>query len=152
MIGPTSPEVDVEKTVLANSCPTPIARICFFFSCQISNFDERLHPLLKNLGVHDLFDFVLTSRECGSEKPAPFMFSEAARHSGAPNNKGTSGGVHIGDNFSKDIVGASGVGWVPVLITERNPTREEVTVEHIRVRDLAAVPGALGIESRNKRR
>lgn len=29
---------------------------------QISNFDERLHPLLKNLGVYDSFDFVLTSR------------------------------------------------------------------------------------------
>ncbi|CAN0524996.1 unnamed protein product, partial [Ectocarpus sp. 8 AP-2014] len=28
----------------------------------VSNFDERLHPLLKNLGVHDSFDFVLTSR------------------------------------------------------------------------------------------
>lgn len=29
---------------------------------QVSNFDERLHPLLKNLGVYDEFDFVLTSR------------------------------------------------------------------------------------------
>lgn len=116
----------------------------------MSNFDERLHPLLKNLGVHDLFDFVLTSRECGSEKPAPLMFSEAMKRAGARNHE-TGAGVHIGDTFRKDVLGASGVGWVPVLITEQGPTsEEEVNVEHIRVRELAAVPDALGIERRNR--
>lgn len=116
---------------------------------KISNFDERLHPLLKNLGVHDLFDFVLTSRECGSEKPAPPMFYEALKRAGARNHE-TGAGVHIGDNFSKDVLGARGVGWLPVLITERGPTSEEVIVEHIRVTELVTVPGALGIESRNR--
>lgn len=52
---------------------------------KMSNFDERLHPLLKNLGVYDSFDFVLTSRY-NSEKskqskskglPKPMVFDRA---------------------------------------------------------------------------
>lgn len=120
---------------------------------QISNFDERLHPLLRSLGVHDSFDFVLTSRECGSEKPHPHMFEEALRLAGARVGTGLSKeeggvvGVHVGDTFSRDILGASGVGWQSVLITGgRAPKNDsEKDVEHVRVSSLLDVPGALGI-------
>lgn len=117
------------------------------FSLQVSNFDERLHPLLKNLGVYDCFDFVLTSRECGSEKPDPYMFREALTRAGAQEASGV--GVHVGDRFSKDVLGARGAGWAPVLITgRRDPSEEEERVEHIRVVKLTDVPAALGVKRR----
>ena len=37
----------------------------------ISNFDERLKPILKSLKLADLFDFVLGSYEAGFCKPDP---------------------------------------------------------------------------------
>lgn len=117
---------------------------------QISNFDERLHPLLKNLGVHDCFDFVLTSRECGSEKPDPDMFQEALKRVRASGYADT--GLHVGDNFSKDVLGAHAAGWGSVLITERDSlTEEERGVEHIRVRGLVDVPEAIGVGRRIQR-
>lgn len=121
----------------------------------MSNFDERLHPLLKNLGVYDYFDFVLTSRECGSGKPDPHMFREALKRAragaGARTQRlgGSSTGVHIGDNFDKDVLGAQAAGWDSVLITKKPPTDEEERgVEHTRVDNLVEVPVALGIRTR----
>lgn len=111
----------------------------------MSNFDERLHPLLENLGVYKSFDFVLTSRECGSEKPDPDMFREALKLAGAPEG---SKGVHIGDRFSKDVLGAQAAGWDAVLITAKPPGEAERGVEHMRVGDLRRVPGALGLAGR----
>ncbi|CAM9102455.1 unnamed protein product [Laminaria digitata] len=108
----------------------------------VSNFDERLHPLLKNLGVYESFDFVLTSRECGSEKPDSHMFREALKRAGASEG---SKGVHIGDRFSKDVLGARRAGWDAVLITGKPIREEEKGVEHVRVGDLISVPGALGL-------
>lgn len=108
----------------------------------MSNFDERLHPLLQNLGVYDSFDFVLTSRECGSQKPDPHMFGEALARAGANE---ADRGVHVGDTFNKDVLGARGVGWDSILITKRDPSEEERRVAHVRVQDLTDVPVALGI-------
>eukprot|EP00903_Cladosiphon_okamuranus_P006943 g6757.t1 len=116
----------------------------------MSNFDERLHPLLKNLGVYDYFDFVLTSRECGSEKPDPGMFLEAAKRARANGGDGVGRGVLVGDTFRTDVLGARSVGWDAVLITRGKdpPGVEEREVEHSRVEDLMAVPAALGIVGR----
>lgn len=33
----------------------------------ISNFDERLHSIVKNLSLAEYFTFIITSRECGYE-------------------------------------------------------------------------------------
>lgn len=110
----------------------------------MSNFDERLHPLLQNLGVYDSFDFVLTSRECGSQKPDPYIFHEALKCAGSREANGV--GVHIGDTFGNDVMGARGVGWDAVLITgRRNPSEDEKIVQHFRVGELTDVPAALGI-------
>ena len=65
---------------------------------QVSNFDERLPPLLHNLGVYDLFDFILTSRECGSQKPDPHIFREALKR-GRPMAWGCISGTASGKTF-----------------------------------------------------
>ncbi|CBN77932.1 haloacid dehalogenase-like hydrolase [Ectocarpus siliculosus] len=114
----------------------------------VSNFDERLHPLLKNLGVYDSFDFVLTSRECGSEKPEPHMFLEALKRAGSSGGgDGDGRGVIVGDTFRTDVLGARSVGWDAVLITRgKDPATEEEqdTKHYARVNDLRGVPAALG--------
>ncbi|CAM9542227.1 unnamed protein product [Scytosiphon promiscuus] len=118
----------------------------------ISNFDERLHLLLKNLGVYDSFDFVLTSRECGSEKPEPAMFVEALKRANAirSDEDGDAGGegkgVIVGDTFRTDVLGARSVGWDAVLITRgKSPASEDERENERfhRVDGLRDVPAAL---------
>lgn len=73
------------------------------------------------------------------------MFSEALKRAGAPPHD-ISVGVHIGDTFSRDIIGARSAGWEGILITARDqPSDEERDVEHTRVRELVDVPNALGV-------
>jgi len=38
-----------------------------------SNFDSRLHRVLKELGIADHFDFIVTSADVGARKPAPLI-------------------------------------------------------------------------------
>lgn len=38
-------------------------------TCVYTNGDERIHRILKQLGIYDHFDFVLSSAETGLEKP-----------------------------------------------------------------------------------
>ncbi|CAM9360926.1 unnamed protein product [Choristocarpus tenellus] len=111
----------------------------------VSNFDERLHPLLRSLGVYDMFDFVLTSRECGMEKPNPLIFEEALRLAGVVSGNGITG-VHIGDTFSRDIMGASAAGWEAVLVSTKKVNEFQRAVKHVQVSELMEVPRALGIQ------
>ncbi|GMH70666.1 hypothetical protein TrVE_jg3955 [Triparma verrucosa] len=78
----------------------------------ISNFDERLHGILKALEVEGYFDFVITSREVGAEKPDQKVFDIATtKASSTPAES-----VHVGDSYSKDVVGAAKAGWHPVFV------------------------------------
>ncbi|KXZ52974.1 hypothetical protein GPECTOR_8g346 [Gonium pectorale] len=45
----------------------------------VSNFDTRLRPLLRRLGVEGLFDAVIVSAEVLAEKPNPVIFDAAVR-------------------------------------------------------------------------
>ncbi|GFR52948.1 hypothetical protein Agub_g15610 [Astrephomene gubernaculifera] len=45
----------------------------------VSNFDTRLRPLLRELGVEKLFDAVIVSAEVHAEKPNPVIFDTAVR-------------------------------------------------------------------------
>mmetsp|Transcript_13092 Transcript_13092/g.16530 ORF Transcript_13092/g.16530 Transcript_13092/m.16530 type:complete len:412 (-) Transcript_13092:207-1442(-) len=79
----------------------------------MSNFDERLHAILKNLDVYDAFDFVLTSREIGAAKPDRRAFEVAMSRLGLTKAEDC---MHVGDEFSVDVAGASGAGWHAVYI------------------------------------
>ena len=74
----------------------------------ISNWDERLPRLLDELEVASHFDFVLTSREVGVEKPAPLIFDRAREIAGV---SADARAVHIGDSVGNDVAGAAAVGW-----------------------------------------
>ena len=52
-------------------------------TCVISNFDDRLRPLLARLELDSLFDAVVVSAEVGAEKPSPRIFEAACKATGA---------------------------------------------------------------------
>ena len=81
----------------------------------VSNWDSRLHTILKGTGLAEYFDFILASAELGSAKPDKKIFIEAIRRSGVKPAEV----CHIGDDLRADIRGANSVGIEAILI-DRN--------------------------------
>ncbi len=78
----------------------------------ISNWDERLLPLLERLGLRKYFETVVVSCEIGFSKPSPVIFEHAARKLGlAPEFI-----LHVGDNVRDDLRGAESAGFQARLI------------------------------------
>jgi putative hydrolase of the HAD superfamily len=78
----------------------------------ISNWDRRLSGLLDGLGIAGLFDTIVSSAEVGLHKPDPRIFQLACDRVGVQPGEA----VHVGDHHYADILGASAVGMIPVLI------------------------------------
>ena len=78
----------------------------------ISNWDNRLRPLLTQLNLDGRFEVIVVSCEAGFTKPSPEIFQLAARELGVP------GGaiLHVGDSLEMDLHGASGAGLRAVRI------------------------------------
>lgn len=72
----------------------------------VSNFDTRLRPILKGLGVDQLFDSIVISAEIGVEKPNPMIFEVACQQLGVLPEEA----VHVGDDRRNDIFGARDAG------------------------------------------
>lgn len=74
----------------------------------LSNFDSRIYPVLKALGLEDYFSSITISTEIGAAKPDPLIFEGAlAKHKIV---RSPDLAWHIGDSFSEDYQGASEVG------------------------------------------
>ena len=72
----------------------------------VSNWDSRLHSVLRGLGIAETLQFVLTSAEFGAEKPDPTIFREAIDRLGlAPEQV-----LHVGDSLEDDVHGARAAG------------------------------------------
>lgn len=72
----------------------------------VSNFDTRLRPILKGLGLDQLFDTIVISAEIGVEKPNPIIFEAACQELGVLPEEA----VHVGDDRRNDIFGARDAG------------------------------------------
>ena len=72
----------------------------------LSNFDSRLHAVLKDLQLAHFFTSVTISTEVGAAKPDPKIFAVAlAKHSCTPQEA-----WHIGDSRGDDYQGANAAG------------------------------------------
>ena len=72
----------------------------------VSNFDDRLTPVLNGLGVGPFFEHIFTSAEARARKPDPAPFDLALdRLNCAPRET-----FHCGDSFEADYRGASSLG------------------------------------------
>ena len=80
----------------------------------ISNWDERLRPLLKRLKLAGYFEVIVVSREVGAAKPSPAIFEHAVRSLRLP----PGAVLHVGDSVSMDVRGARAAG-LPVLLLKR---------------------------------
>ncbi len=78
----------------------------------ISNWDGRLEGLLGGLGLAKYFDTVVSSACVGLHKPDPRIFELACTRLGVAPEEA----AHVGDHHYADIVGATAVGMMPVLI------------------------------------
>ena len=73
----------------------------------ISNWDDRLRPLLSALGLSTFFETIVISCEAGCCKPDPAIFVRAAASLRFPPNEI----LHIGDTPSTDVAGARAAGF-----------------------------------------
>lgn len=72
----------------------------------VSNWDERLGPLLTRLDLIRHFDALVVSSRVGMEKPDPRIFRHALELLEVPPEAAT----HVGDNLTEDVEGALAAG------------------------------------------
>jgi putative hydrolase of the HAD superfamily len=89
----------------------------------LSNWDDRLRPLLTGMGVHEHFESMIISCEVGAEKPASEIFTAAERALGLPGHQI----LHIGDSEHHDLRGAEAMGWRCLLIEHGREESEHLT-------------------------
>ncbi len=73
----------------------------------ISNWDDRLCPLLESLELANEFEVILVSAEAGHAKPAPEIFQAAAEALQLPPAEI----LHVGDSENEDHHGAQAAGF-----------------------------------------
>jgi putative hydrolase of the HAD superfamily len=91
----------------------------------VSNWDERLRPLLHGLGLLNFFDVVVVSHEVGSAKPSPHPFLRAASELKLP----AECLLHIGDSDREDCGGARAAGWDALLLDRRRQHADPCAVD-----------------------
>jgi putative hydrolase of the HAD superfamily len=106
----------------------------------ISNWDERLRPLLKRLRLAPYFAVMVVSREVGCSKPSGAIFGHAVRKLGLP----PEAVLHVGDDRSMDVRGARAAGLSALLL---NRTARVVRAGQIKsLRELCG-QGEVGLQS-----
>ncbi|MGZ5516909.1 MAG: HAD-IA family hydrolase [Limisphaerales bacterium] len=83
----------------------------------ISNWDERLRPLLKALDLARYFEVTTVSIEVGVPKPDPKIFTVAAQQL----RLNPSQILHVGDSLKEDLNGARDAGFAAMIITREKP-------------------------------
>lgn len=77
-------------------------------TCVVSNFDDRLPPLLEAMNLDVLFDAVVVSSQVGAEKPSPKIFDSACKQVGVDPEVDLV--LHVGDDRRNDVWGARACG------------------------------------------
>jgi putative hydrolase of the HAD superfamily len=89
----------------------------------VSNWDERLRPLLGRLGLDRFFSEVIISCEVGAAKPDSRIFRAAAEKLAvAPGAI-----LHVGDSLEADVLGARKAGWKAIELRRAGEEARERT-------------------------
>ena len=78
----------------------------------VSNWDERLRPLLKALKLDGYFEGIMISSELYFAKPSTVIFEHALRRLGFPPEEV----LHVGDSVQEDVQGARQAGMQAMLL------------------------------------
>lgn len=107
----------------------------------ISNWDERLRPLLRQLHLDHYFAATVISIEAGFTKPHPQIFRQAAAALGLPASRI----LHVGDSPAEDLAGASAAGMRALLLDRKARVEFAATIPSLTgLLQLLAEPGATG--------
>jgi len=82
----------------------------------ISNWDDRLRPLLRALKLDSFFETIVVSCEAGFPKPSCRIYQRAAKELGLQPEQV----LHIGDSLEMDFQGAKAAG-LQALLLQRKP-------------------------------
>jgi putative hydrolase of the HAD superfamily len=85
----------------------------------ISNWDDRLEPLLENLGIKSYFEHLTVSGKVGHHKPAPEVF----RHALDALKLEPEEALHVGDSQREDVEGARAAGMEALRIRRKGAER-----------------------------
>jgi putative hydrolase of the HAD superfamily len=99
-------------------------RDCGFKLGIISNWDERLRPLLARLELDAYFDLIVISAEVGFAKPSCQIFQRAVPLLGVPPGSI----VHVGDSLEEDVAGATAAGLHGLLLERAARRRESAAI------------------------
>ena len=83
----------------------------------VSNWDERLRPLLTSLKLDRYFHTIVVSCEIGSAKPDEAIFAAAVAALDVP----PAAILHVGDSFEMDVAGARAAGLQAILLQRGAP-------------------------------
>jgi putative hydrolase of the HAD superfamily len=78
----------------------------------LTNLDKDMESICQEVGLEPYIDFTVSSGEVGVDKPEPLIFMVALEKAGVNALEA----VHVGDQYKLDVIGARGVGIIPVLI------------------------------------
>lgn len=87
----------------------------------ISNVDRDIAPFYQGLGLSAWLQVMVTSQEVGFNKPHPEIFLAALKQAGVKPSEA----IYVGDQYQIDVVGASKVGMLGILL-DRNGFFEEI--------------------------
>lgn len=98
----------------------------------LSNWDSRLHTILREAKLAPYFEFTLTSAEFGKEKPHPDIFLHALKLLDILPSEA----VYVGDLYYDDILGATNAGLVAVMIDREGHKHDN----HLSITRLSDLP------------
>src|SRR3984957_6916351 len=78
----------------------------------VSNWDDRLRPILEGLGLSKYFEAIIVSCEVGFPKPSPVIFEHASKKLGMAMEFI----LHVGDSVDQDFTGAKNAGCKAALL------------------------------------
>lgn len=87
----------------------------------ISNWDERLEPLLRKLRLASFFEVVVVSCDIGFTKPSAVIYEHALRKLGLPPGRV----LHVGDGEQEDFHGARAAGFHALHLDRSQPAAAE---------------------------
>jgi len=94
-----------------------------------SNWDVSLHAVLRETGLMQRLDGVVTSAEVGAAKPDGELFAAALSLAGVQSWQA----AHIGDSFTEDVEGARAAGIEAVWLRRANHTESRAAPPGVRV-------------------
>ena len=105
--------VPKEFAPFADAIPSLVALKSEGYSLGVlSNLRRDMVQLCQSLGLTPYLDFCISAADAGAEKPHPPMFL-AALEKASVNPDET---VHVGDQYTSDVLGARAVGMHSILI------------------------------------